>query len=514
MEKKQKLISEKNSVGRLMFAVISVLLQIGWVFLLMTKLNAYSTWMDLIIRIIALGIALYILGNQTNPSFKMSWIIIILGVPVFGLCVFVLFGHSSSTRRMKKKYEKVENRLASWMSPNERLIAKLEEENMVVAGQAKYLARRMRYPLYENCDVRFFGDTKEAFEAQIEAVKNAKNFIFMEYFAMEDSEAFGRLKAELVKKVKEGVEVRILYDDVGSISFVNPEFQKNLVKQGIQCRIFNKVIPVFRMFLNNRDHRKIMVIDGQIGFTGGYNIADEYFNIVHPYGQWKDSGVCIQGAAVRSLTAMFLEMWNATKKADKQFERYFPTPQTVVEGNGYVQPYADSPLDGEYVGENVYLNMIHSAQKTLYITTPYIIISDEMVRQLGLAARRGVDVRIIAPAIPDKEFIFKITQSYYPSLVKNGVRIYRYTPGFIHAKQFLVDGIAATVGTVNMDFRSFSHHFENGVYMYGCDAVRQIQKDFEELFEVCEELTEKYKGKHKHFLSLYQCMMRLLAPLL
>ena len=325
----------------------------------------------------------------------------------------------------------------------------------------------------------------------------------------------------MARKAAEGVEVRILYDDVGCIGFLDKSFIDRMNAIGVQCRVFNYVVPFLNIFMNNRDHRKIMIIDGKVGFTGGYNLADEYFNITHPYGYWKDTGVKLTGRAVQSFTMMFLEMWNVMGQADTDYEKYLKTSQegtedgNVQKASGYVQPYADSPLDGEPVGENVYLNLIKTAKKRLYVATPYLIISDEMTRELGLAAKRGVDVRVFTPGIPDKKIIYGVTRSYYSGLVRQGVRVYEYTPGFLHAKQMLCDGDTATVGTINMDYRSLYHHFENGVWMHGCDAIRDIETDFDKLLQDSEEVTDKYRDGRKNMaVRGWQCIMRLIAPLL
>ena len=268
------------------------------------------------------------------------------------------------------------------------------------------------------------------------------------------------------------------------------------------------------MFMNNRDHRKITVIDGQVGFTGGYNLADEYFNITHPYGLWKDTGVRMEGDAVRSLTVMFLEMWNAIKKTDTDYTAYFPEITYAAKQTGYVQPYADNPLDDEHTGENVYMNVLNSAREYAYFITPYLLISDEMKKAFTLAARRGVDVRIITPGIPDKKFVYQATRSYYNRLVKKGVRIFEYTPGFCHAKQCVSDDKAAVVGTINLDYRSLYHHFENAAAFYHKDAVAGVKADFDHLFEECHEVTEQYRSHRSTALRIGQCILRLFAPLL
>ena len=303
---------------------------------------------------------------------------------------------------------------------------------------------------------------------------------------------------------------------MGSIGFVNKKFAEKLEAVGIRCHVFNPVHPMMNVFLNNRDHRKITVVDGQIGYTGGYNLANEYFNITHPYGQWKDTGVRMEGDAVRSLTAAFLEMWNASIRTendeDTALGAYFPT--YAAEGNGFIQPYADSPLDDEHVGEEVYISMANKAEKYCWFITPYLIITDEMAHALSLAAKRGVDVRIITPGIPDKKMVYNVTRSFYNCLVRNGVRVFEWTPGFCHAKMSVADDCMATCGTINLDYRSLYHHFENGCFMADCDAVADIRADFERMMAQSREVTQQYREGRSATLRLGQLVMRFFAELL
>lgn len=506
--------SVKNSVGRLMFVGLSVLIQIVWIMLLFVRLNQYSVEISLCSSILALLLVLRIYGKHTNAAFKMPWIIFILAFPVLGLCLYFLLGRSGATRKIRKRFAEIDGEMMELLPQDENVIKHLEDTDYAVANQARYLLNYGKYPVYQNTDVSFYPDASDGLEAQLEALKKAEKFIFMEYHAIEDTMAFSRIKELLVKKSKEGVEVRIIYDDVGSVGFISPEFVKRMEAEGIQCRVFNPMLPIINVFMNNRDHRKITVVDGSVGFTGGYNLADEYFNITHPYGHWKDTGIRLEGEAVRSLTVIFLEMWNSIKKTDVTMENYLPKISYQALEKGFVQPYADSPLDQEYVGENVYMNLIKNAKHEIYFSTPYLIISDEMSRELGMAAQRGVDVRVITPGIPDKKMVYKVTRSYYAGLAAKGVRIYEYTPGFIHAKQCVCDGEAAVVGTINLDYRSLYLHFENAVFLYGCNAVTQVRKDFDEIFPKCEEVTEKYRDDRSRVLRVGQCILRLISPLL
>lgn len=504
----------KNSIGRLIFVALAVLIQVGWIVALFLWLNKYSATINLLCTIAAMLLVLRIYGKRQLAAFKMPWIILIMAFPLLGLCLYFLFGHKNATQRMRVRFEKLDPKLFSEISQDATVMEELEKQDFAVANQCRYISNYASYPVYKNTDVKFYAEASDGFEAQLKALAQAENFIFMEYHAIEEAESFSRLKNVLAERASHGVEVRVLYDDVGSIGFIDPGFIGRMEAVGVKCRIFNPVMPFLNIFINNRDHRKITVIDGKVGFTGGYNLADEYFNITHPYGYWKDTGIRLEGSAVKSLTVMFLEMWNAMKETDASYQKYLPKLPENKAVRGFVQLYADSPLDNEPTGENVYMNLIKAAKHRLYVATPYLIISDEMERELCLAAKRGVDVRVITPGIPDKKLIYKITRSYYAGLVRGGVRVYEYTPGFLHAKQVLCDDLTAVVGTINFDYRSLYHHFENAAFLYDCDAVKDIAADFEKTLSASNEVTEFYKTGRKTVLRVAQCILRLFAPLL
>lgn len=503
-----------NSVSRMLLAGIGVLLQVLWIFWLALKLNDYSTAIQVCTSVLTFLITLRIYGLHINSAYKISWIILILLFPIFGLTIYLLFGRSGAVSVMRRRFGKNMTMLRQYHAPILQQRRALPYPDRITRNHARYLQDCAGYPAYDNTDVTFYGDTCEALEAQKTALRSAEKFIFMEYHAIEDASAWQELEDILAERAAHGVEVRVFYDDVGSIGFINSKFVKKLAGRGIQCRRFNPVIPILNVFMNNRDHRKITVVDGRVGFTGGYNLAEEYFNRTHPYGQWKDSGIRLEGDAVRGLTLIFLELWGATQKAAPEVERYLPDVPYTARENAVVLPYADNPLDDEATGENVYLNMIRSAKDYVYITTPYLILSDEMQRTLRLAASSGVDVRIITPGIPDKKLIFSVTRSYYARLAAGGVQIYEYTPGFIHAKQFVADDKAAAVGTINLDYRSLYLHFENGCWFCGCQAVQDVRADFEALFPQCENVTPQYSGQRSLALRGVQCVFRLFSPLM
>lgn len=514
METEESRQRMKNSVGRAVVVALSVLLQVLWIVALALKLTNYYAAISTVASLLALLVALRIYGEHINSAYKLSWIVLILVFPILGLCLFLIFGNESSIVFIKKYFEHKQFDLMETLSENPKDVEKLKELDLGIYNQTRYLRNVCGYPVYADTDVVYYGDTLEALEAQKEALRSAEHFIFMEYHAIEDSAPWHGIEEILAEKAKAGVDVRVFYDDMGSIGFLSKPFAKRLQSKGIQCRVFNPLMPVMNVFMNNRDHRKITVVDGKVGFTGGYNLADEYFNYTHPYGQWKDSGIRLTGKAVRSLTVTFLEMWNTMQKTQEDPTPFLVEYEYEAKEQCFVQPYADTPMDQEYTGENVYLNMIKNAKKTVYITTPYLIIDDEMQRELTLAAGRGVDVRIVTPGIPDKKVVYQATRSNYAALASKGVRFYEYTPGFVHSKQFVCDGEIAAVGTINMDFRSLYLHFENGCLFYGGQAVKDVGRDFEQLFNVAEEVTEKYAGKRNSALRGVQCILRLFAPLM
>ncbi|MDD6810400.1 MAG: cardiolipin synthase [Lachnospiraceae bacterium] len=513
----EKRAATQNGISRLVFVALSMLLEITLIVLLFTELNRYAEWVNTFTRIFALILVLTIYGQHKTSAMKMPWIMLIMAFPIMGVALYLLIGLNGTTRKMRNRYEKIDEVLLPKLPANYDLIEQMKKEDESAAGIATYIQRFSGFPIYRNTDVQYYDDAAKGLEAQLAELAKAEKFIFMEYHAIEDKESWQRIQTVLEERVKAGVEVRVFYDDMGSIGFINTDFVKKLESVGIKCRVFNPFAPGLNLFLNNRDHRKITVIDGKVGFTGGYNLANEYFNITHPYGQWKDTGIRLEGDAVQNLTVMFLEMWNAIKDSDKDdtdIEQYLPVCDYVAEEKGYIQPYADTPMDEEQVGEEVYISMVNKAEKYCYFMTPYLIITDEMTHALSLAAKRGVDVRIVTPGIPDKKLVYGVTRSFYNGLVRNGVRIFEWEPGFCHAKMSVADDKMATCGTINLDYRSLYHHFENGCFLYNCSAVTEIKKDFDRTFKECREVTAQYSSGRSATLRLGQLFLRLFAQLL
>ena len=502
--------------GRTMVITLLLLLQITIMVLGAHYLGRYYPALTIVLRVLSVAVIIYLVNKSGSATTKITWIILVMALPAFGVLLYLFvqldIGHRYANRRVQESILST----VQYVPRQTELMARLRTELPEVHNLAEYTLRSGDYPVYENTAVTYYPMGQDKIGALIEALQSAEHFIFLEYFIIEEGHMFHQIEDILEKKVKEGVEVRLIYDDVGCIGTLPPRYYKQLQKKGIKCAAFNPFRPLLSVIMNNRDHRKIFVVDGAVGFTGGINLADEYINEVKRFGYWKDTGVRIEGEAVWSLTSMFLSMWNYIVHSTEDYSRFMPAQhqKAPFENDGFVQPYGDSPLDHENVGENIYLNIINRAKNYVYIFTPYLIIDHEMLTALCNAAKDGVDVRIVTPGIPDKKMIFLLTQSYYAPLIQSGVKIYQYTPGFIHAKCFVCDDEIATVGSVNLDFRSLYLHFECGVFFYRSAVVAQVKEDCLNTFACSEQMTAEFCRNRPVPVRLLQSVLRLLAPLL
>lgn len=501
--------------GRLTVIGLTILLQFAWIFVMFWRFSYQYTYVSIVFRMLAIILVFVIVNRWINPAHKLSWTFLILLSPVLGVLLYAFFGRSGLTRHVAKGMDQVHQEIGALLEENDDVNGRLQRADISAYHQSRYINDWAGYPLYQNTATNYYPCGEMLFPDLMEALKSAEKFIFLEYFIIDNGYMFGTVEKILEQKAKEGVEVRLIYDDVGCIGTLPSGFSAELEKKGIQCAVFNPFLPVLSVIMNNRDHRKILVVDGNIGFTGGINLADEYINKIERFGYWKDTAIRIEGEAVWSLTTMFLEMWNCIKKSEEDYRRYMPDlfMQFPAEG-GFVQPYGDTPLDHENVGENIYLNIINRAKEYVYIFTPYLIIDNEMIVALCNAAKSGIDVRIVTPGIPDKKMVWLLSQSYYRPLIEAGVRIFQYTPGFIHAKCFVCDDEVATVGTVNLDFRSLYLHFECGIWMYGARAVMQVKEDCIDTFQKSKEISLAFCMNRPLPVRILQSLMRLLAPLL
>ena len=513
----------KLTISRLIVVGLCLVFQVAWLVASIWKLSRYYIYFAMILGLLGIFVVLFIISKRDNPAYKLAWTVVILAVPIFGVILYLICGRSRITRAMRKKFDAVYQNFAPYKEQDKTVSEALELDNESAGCISRYITSQSTYPVYQNTDTEYFPLGDDNFKVMLEELKKARHFIFMEYFIVHAGVMWDSILEILEQKVKEGVEVRFLYDDLGCVALLPYGYYRQLEKKGIQCRAFNPFVPFLSIVMNNRDHRKIMVIDGHTGFTGGINLADEYINVNSKYGHWKDTGIMLKGDAVQSLTVMFLEMWNGIKTSDSSYEKYLRVEkkaETWVEnpclsgGQGFVQPYCDTPLDHECVGESVYLNIINRAKRYVYIYTPYLIVDNEMMTALCLAAKSGVDVRIVTPHIPDKKMVFLLTQSYYSQLIDAGVHIYEYTPGFVHAKCFLSDDQFGTVGTINLDYRSLYLHFECGVFLYKARAVDQLKEDFLQVFPICTEITKEFCDSRPWYINFMQILLRLFAPLL
>lgn len=509
--------STKTLAGRVIFAGLGVLFQILWMIYALNVVKNRFPAVDYIIQLLSIIFILYIVSKNMNPGFKLLWTILILSFPVAGTVIYLVFGQSNMGHRMQEELDASFQGASEYLKEDELTRNTISELSDSASAQSLYIRNHSGFPVYQKTTARYFNLGQGMYEALIEQLKKAEHYIFMEYFIIDDGEMWQNIMNVLEEKARLGLDVRLIYDDFGCASTMPQEFEYQLQCRGIRCQVFNPVVPIASVFQNNRDHRKITVIDGHTGFTGGINLADEYINRKRRFGYWKDTGVMLHGEAVWSFTVMFLQLWSVLAGEKIEYSLYKPRDwhEEDFENDGFIQPYSDTPLDDENVGENVYLNIIGRATKYVYIFTPYLIPDHEMITALCLAAKSGVDVRMVTPGIPDKKLVYLMTRANYKPLLEAGVRVYEYQPGFLHAKMFVCDDEIATVGTINLDYRSLFMHFECGVWMYRSQAVGQLKQDAAEVLKECREIKSmKDIGNDSTWTRIWQSILRIFAPLL
>lgn len=514
-------MKQLKHLARIVFsqkATIILLLaaQISFILFTFLRLSAQYTYLNIIFTVIALALTIYILNKPENPDYKLVWIIPLLAMPLFATIAYLILVNQYNTKKLRKEHYKKRIATNPFLKQSEEVLNNLNIQNKGIYRLSRYVDKFGGFPVYQNTTAEYFKSGEEKFEAMKREMKKAKHFIFLEYFIIANGEMWSEIEEILIQKVKEGVDVRLLYD--GMVSRLPYRYDRKLRKKGIKCHVYNPFRPMISTVQNNRDHRKILVIDGYTAFNGGVNIADEYINRIVRFGHWKDTAVMIKGEAVWNFTMMFLQMWEIVSGEGMatDYDQYRPENHSSVqiESDGFVMPYGDSPFDNENVGEMVYLNIINSAKDYVYITTPYLIIDHELVTALGYAAKSGVDVRIIVPAIPDKWYVKAIGWSYYRELIDLGVHIYEYN-GFIHAKNFVSDDTTAVVGTINLDYRSLYMHFECATYMYQMPCVAEVKEDFLNILNHnCKRITIEDCLNRPLISRMTSAVLRTFAPLL
>lgn len=503
-----------------MLVVLGIAVQI---FVIVTALNYFSDRFMYFsaASIILSGIVLiWIINDKTNPYYKLAWVVPIILLPVVGTIMYVFAKFELGTHIMNGRILQLIDKTSPFIPQNEDTLKELEKISIKEKNLAVYMKKFAGYPVWKNTYAKYYPVGEEVFAAMVRELENAKEFIFMEYFIVERGEMWDTILEILVRKAGEGVDVRFMYDGMCSLVLVPYKYPQTLISRGIKCKMFSPIKPVLTTVQNNRDHRKIMVIDGHTAFTGGVNLADEYINKYERFGHWKDSAVMIKGEAVAGFTIMFLQNWNINEYGkEDNYENYIRTDFPELEEkqlctDGFVLPYGDSPLDNENVGQTVYLDIINRAEKYVHIMTPYLILDNEMTQALTYAAKRGVDVAIIMPRVPDKIYAYLLARSYYAELIGAGVKIYEYTPGFVHSKAFVSDDIKAVVGSINLDYRSLFLHFECACYFYRSPVVDEVEQDMLETMKKCVIITLDDCKKYNIFKKLAGRILRLFAPLM
>ncbi len=498
--------------SRLTVTIAAIVIEVVYVLLILFRFSEYAAWVSVGFRAVSFFLIAVVIYHDHNPAYKIAWIVLISVLPQIGVLLYLLYGERRTAKSMKKKLEPVERAHEEELKQTVDL-GELDERRQ---GTAHYLADHGKYPAWGNTQLKYYDVGEKMYKDFFEDLENAQHFIFIEFFIIGKGQIWDHTFEILKKKVAEGVDVRIFYDDLGSLPVSPPHFLRDIKEAGIKVMAFNMVRPIFSLVYNHRDHRKIAVIDGYIGYNGGVNLADEYANLFEKHGHWKDTAVRLYGEGVWNFTCMFLNMWNAFDPQDSDYQvfsphRWHPEP---FDGEGFVQPYSDNPLDDEDLGRNVYLEIINMAQKYVYIYTPYLIIDNELETALRLAAKRGVDVRIVTPGIPDHKIVYTITRSYYRTLLRSGVKVYEYTPGFIHAKCFLSDDNIGVVGSINLDFRSLYLHFECAtLIMENKTVFDAMKKDYLDTFSKSHLVSEEDRRKYP-ISNLVGFVFRVLSPLM
>lgn len=501
---------------RRVLVALMILLQLGFIVYTLSVDTFYARAFSAMLRTASVFVVLYIISRKTKPAYRLIWIILILVFPVLGCLAYLLFNFQASTRYYRQKLAELEKATAPLMACGGNSLPAALAACPEASRDLAYLQNCAHFPVSCHTATSYYSPGEAFLPAFLADLERAERYIFLEYFILEEGVLWGQVLEILRRKAAAGVLVRVMYDDMGCFFTLPGSYARQLREYGIETAVFNPFSPIITSIQNNRDHRKIASIDGRVAYTGGINLADEYINAIEKHGYWKDAALRLEGEAAWSLTVIFLQLWQLTSHTpEPDIEALCPwrsQPCTQPQ-DGFVLPYADSPMDAENVGEHVYIQIINQARHTLYINTPYLIVDDNLVSALSLAAKSGVDVRIVTPARWDKRLVHITTRSYYRQLIEAGVKVYEYSQGFMHAKTFVADGKVATVGTINLDFRSLYLHFECGVWMHSSSAVRQVEEDFLATLPSCHEVTLE-ECRCGTLLRLLQEVLRLFAPLM
>ncbi len=498
--------------GRTMVTVLLILLQIYFMYEVFSRVQ-YSGVFKGVFDILGAIAIIYIINSEENPAFKLAWVLPVCLFPVFGVALYLFFMLNPGNRALQKALGVRVDETKPFLQTEYRVVEKLKKEDSGIRNLGRYIQKFNQFPTYDHTKVSFLSSGELKYKDLISELKKAEKFIFIEYFIINRGEIWDSVLEILEEKAAQGVEVRVMYDGMGSLMALPYNYPKELQKKGLKAKVFSPIKPLLSTHQNNRDHRKILVIDGKVAYNGGVNLADEYMNRKKRFGHWKDTAVKIEGDAVKSFTLMYLQMWNISERGPEDYEKYILPPTDMNLGDGFVIPFNDDPTNRLDIAECVYLDIINQATDYVHIMSPYLIIDNEMVTALTFAARRGVDVKLMLPGIPDKKAVYAIARTYYPQLLAAGVKIYEYTPGFLHAKEFVSDDIRAVVGTINLDFRSLYEHFECGTYIYKNPVIHEIEKDYKETLKKCRKIDYQYYVDFPWWYRIAGHVLRLFGPL-
>ncbi len=499
-------------------AIVSFLLilQLALMFVSLLRISEYFLYFDIFLKIVSIAAVVIIINRHSNPTYKLAWVIAILLFPMFGGLFYLFITGQMHTKYFFYKLEEVQRETNRPYNQSEAVINEIKESRPERENTVRYINNASGFSAYRCTQAQYFPQGEDKFKSLLIELEKAEKYIFLEYFIIKEGVMWDSILEILKKKAANGVDVRVMYDGMGSMTLLPKNYPKTLESYGIKCCVFSPFTPFLSALQNNRDHRKILVIDGKTAYTGGVNLSDEYINIDYPYGHWKDMSVLVRGEAAFSFTRMFLQLWwHTTKKEEdiKDFEPDFSETEETGQ-DGYVMPYCDVPQDKYQIGEFIYLDIINKAKKYIYITTPYLILDHEMIVALTNAAMSGVDVKIICPLVADHWYARAVAYSYYKELLDAGVKLYEYTPGFIHGKTFCSDGEVAVVGSVNLDFRSLYLHFECAAWFLDSSVVNSVYEDFTATIEKCSVITKESCTKMNPLRKILNAFLRLFAPLM
>lgn len=502
--------------SRLGIIIVLILIQISILLSIYQLFIDYFPHINLFLSVFSIVMIFYLFNDKMSYSAKLTWLGIIMLFPIPGTIMLFLTKYDFGHYTLKKRTGDLVKSTKNILQHDKRIMNNPELKNSGTTDLCRYVNRTGCFPLYDNTETEYFPCGEAKFASLLEELEKAEDFIFMEYFIIAEGYMWGKILEILQRKAEQGVDVRVMYDGMCEMSTLTHDYPKRLAELGIKCKAFAPIAPFLSTHYNYRDHRKILVIDGKVAYNGGINLADEYINKLERFGHWKDTAVMIKGSAVQSFILMFLQMWNIDEEKP-DWDRWLTIPKNIdinrKRAEGFVMPYADCPLDNEKVGENVYMDIFNHATNYVHIMTPYLILDGELERAIKFAAERGIDVRLILPGIPDKKTAYALAKTHYKELIKSGVKIYEYTPGFVHAKVFVCDDEKAVVGTINLDYRSLYHHFECATYMYRTSCIPAIEADFQQTLRDCRRVTPETIKKEKLYYKIMGQVLKLVAPL-